>query len=209
MERLTNINNVSYGEYIANRVPNIQKVTEQLCYSTKNLNEMTNVELGILFDNITVILNMWVGDLYVGVPKETNIKNAFQLFFQQFYKILLKGKYSSNEKMKKLANKCLYKGVLYRYIGYCGVDGIDKPPIEPIYNDIWVSWSKQDVRNLPYLHNKFYGTKTLLICNTIERAGIDIAEYNKIFDIGRITGKEVEVVYPTLKDTIKSVDYIK
>ena len=47
MERLTNINNVSYGEYIANRVPNIQKVTEQLCYSTKNLNEMTNVELGI------------------------------------------------------------------------------------------------------------------------------------------------------------------
>ena len=74
--------------------------------------------------------------------------------------------------------------------------------VEPQYNNIYVSWSKQPQNH--YIENKLYGTMTLLTCKVDEPYyGIDLEAF------GVVRGQEAEVVFPTIKETITEVKYIR
>lgn len=101
-----------------------------------------------------------------------------------------------------IADKVLYRGSLYRYLGHGSAKCNTNNRIEPQFNNIYVSWSKNP-KNY-YIESKLYGTMTLLACKIDEPYyGIDL----EAFDV--IRGKEAEVVFPTIKETITEVRYIK
>ena len=114
---------------------------------------------------------------------------------------------------KEFLKNIKYNGKLYRYLGN-GNPINKKKIIEPIYNDIYVSWSKEEKNS--YIESKLYGKMILLYCDTSNKHfGIDLERfqefYNKTFKesfyISR--GNEREVVFPTIKETIYDIKYLR
>ena len=102
---------------------------------------------------------------------------------------------------KKFANDTLYHGTIYRYLGHCLENEIYDNIVEPEYNDIYVSWSKNPTNS--YIESKLYGTKTLLTCKIENNYyGIDLEAFCVV------RGNEAEVVFPTIKETITNIEYI-
>ena len=184
----------------------IKKITSQLDVAIKDMRKvkpkLSKNDIAILFNNITQVLAKWTGDTYVGCKKDDRLKDAFQIFFDKLYEFLLIYKDKC-----KLAEQLLYHGQLYRYLGHSSGSKDTDSKIEPKYNDIWVSWSKNDVRKISYLKSKLYGTKTILICETKYKMGIDLTGFDKVFETHLTRGEEAEVVYPTLEDTIIDIEY--
>ena len=190
-------------------VPDCHKIKEIVSQLDEAIKDMGKVkpklsknDIAILFNNITQVLAKWTGDTYIGCKKDDRLKEAFQTFFDELYEFLLLYKDKC-----KLARQLLYHGRLYRYLGHPSGSKDTDSKIEPEYNDIWVSWSKNDVRKNAYLKSKLYGTKTLLICETKDKMGIDLTGFDKVFGKNLTRGEEAEVVYPTIEDTIVDVIY--
>lgn len=148
----------------------------------------------IYYRCIDVISN-WVGCTYVGEKKHEIIRNAFQHFFQMFYRLLVFFKNESKEPIEiELANKGLYQGKLYRYLG-TNLNSRKKTKIIVEYNDIYVSWTKKD--HVDYLESKLHSNFIIISCEIKEPDyGIDLHNLG----IGR--DFEQEVVFPTIKELI-------
>lgn len=159
----------------------------------------------IFYDNVCQTLNYWTGHTYVGHKKSKSIQKAFQVFFETLYDFLLfcqREDKSFLHPLKDLADAALYRGTIYRYLGHCSVDNDMESKVEPEYNGIYVSWSKKS--NNHYIQSKLYGTKTLMTCLISEPYyGIDLEAF------GVVRGDEAEVVFPTLQDTLTSIEYIE
>ena len=159
----------------------------------------------IFSDNVCETLNYWTGRTYVGHKKGKSIQKAFQMFFEALYDFLLfcqKEDKSFLHPLKNLANDALYQGTIYRYLGHCSDDNDTESKVEPEYNGIYVSWSKKP--NNHYIQSKLYGTKTLMTCMISEPYyGIDLEGF------GIVRGGEAEVVFPTIKETITSIEYLE
>lgn len=159
----------------------------------------------IFYDNLCQTLNFWTGHTHVGHRKDKVLQKAFQTFFEALYDFLL---FCQNEDdsfrhaLRDLSNEALYQGTLYRYLGHSSEDFDIDSKVKPEYNSIYVSWSKNT--KIPYVENKLCGTMTLLTCN-VEKPnyGIDLEVF------GAVRGDEAEVIFPTIKDTITDVRYIK
>lgn len=164
-------------------------------------------EMCVLVQNISDALSMWTGSTYVGVKKDEKLELAYTTFFNAFYAVLT-CLLDVNENCRMIAQRMLYDGVLYRYLGHSSGAADCYSRVEPEYNNMWVSWSKDDVRKNPYLNSKLYGTKTLLICKTNHLQGIDLAGWDELFGTCIVRANESEVVYPTLKDAVYDVKYI-
>lgn len=164
-------------------------------------------DIKTLFDNISDALHKWTGSTYVGVKKNKKLENAYKTFFDAFYKLLTCFA-QADEKYRKIADRILFNGTLYRYLGHSSCDKEYDSRIEPKYNGVWVSWSKDDVRSIPYLNMKLYGTKTLLICETGNPKGIDLSGWDEIFNTNIVRPSESEVVYPTIKESMINVIYL-
>lgn len=160
-----------------------------------------------LFDNISDALHKWTGSTYVGVKKDKKLENAYKTFFDAFYK-LLTCFVQADEKYRKIADRILFNGTLYRYLGHSSGDNEYCSPVEPEYNGIWVSWSKDDVRDIPYFNTKLYGVKTFLVCETGKLKGIDLSGWDALFDTNIVRPSESEVVYPTIKESMVDVIYL-
>ena len=141
------------------------------------------------------MISNWVGCTYVGVKKHEMIRNAFQHFFQNFYRMLLFFKNESNESIEiEFANKGLYRGKLYRYLGTC-LNCRKKSKIIVDYNDIYVSWTKKE--RVDYLASKLHSNYIIISCEIKDPDyGIDLHNLG----IGR--DFEQEVVFPTIKELI-------
>ena len=114
--------------------------------------------------------------------------------------IYFKNDESASNKEKKFANKCLFRGKVYRYLGHNESQGKHKK-IKPKYNEIYVSWSK--LNKIPYIESKLYGWMTLISCEIEEPFyGIDL----DALDISR--PHEKEVVFPTIEKLISDIKYI-
>ena len=151
-----------------------------------------------LANDLREVCCFWTGSTYVGSPKADPIKMAFQTFFQELMQLLLFMKDSGLPFEERVANAMLYRGTVYRYLG-------KKYPsaevVEPCYDGIYVSWSKQDGNS--YLLSKLYGPVTKLTCEIAEPMyGIDL----DILECSR--GNEREVVFPTYRQCVAEIQYI-
>lgn len=161
--------------------------------SSKRLPAML-LELG---DDIGDICRFWTGSTYVGTPKKEEIKNAFQLFFEELMALLLSMKDSKLNFEKRVANAMLYRGTVYRYLGH---NYLTDEVIVPVYDRVYVSWNKEDEN--AYLLSKLYGPVTKMTCVITEPLyGINLEI------LGCCRGTEHEVVFPTIEKCITEVEY--
>ena len=146
----------------------------------------------IMYNKCKDVIQNWVGYTYVGEQKHEIIRNAFQHFFQMFYRLLLFFKNESDESIEiELAHKGLYQGKLYRYLG-TSLNSRKKSKIIVEYNDIYVSWTKKE--HVDYLESKLHSNFIIISCEIKELDyGIDLHNLG----IGREF--EQEVVFPTIK----------
>ena len=200
---MNKVNFSVWDNEVAKNVKEIYRVTDQIKNIDKRLktNGVTYDTFQALCINICETLNFWTGHTYVGRRKQPQVQKAFQAFFEALYAFLFICRDLDNSTLQDLANKSLYRGVLYRYLGHDSLgDNIDSK-VEPEYNNIYVSWSKKPQHH--YIESKLYGTMTLLTCEVREpHYGIDLNVF------GVVRGAEVEVVFPTFADAIKNIEYI-
>ena len=165
--------------------------------------KLGSYKCNILSENIEAVLKYWTGCTYVGCKKDKIIQKAFQSFFINLYNFLMTCKTEENilfAPYKEFANRALYQGKIYRYLGHGDDDKEYETKVAPIYNDIYVSWSKKAENS--YLQSKLYGPKTLLTCEiTDDYYGIDLDVF------GVVKGDEAEVVFPTIKELITDIKY--
>ncbi len=144
--------------------------------------------------------------LHRNPKKQKQIQEAFQEFFTELMRLLIAiqdGSLKAIEKELSFADSLLYRGIIYRYLGNGNPSKQIRKPIEPKYNDIYVSWSTKEELT-PYMSTKLYGTKTLLIANIAKDYGINLEYFNLVRQ-----ENENEVVYPTNKEAIVGIKYIK
>lgn len=200
---MNKVNFSTWNLEVDKNVKEIYRVTDQIRNIGKRLkiNDVTYDAFQTLYRNICVTLNFWTGHTYVGQRKQSQVQKAFQLLFEALYAFLLICRDLDNSTLQDLANESLYRGVVYRYLGHGSVKENIYSKVEPQYNDIFVSWSKQPQNH--YIESKLYGTMTLLTCEVSEpHYGIDL----NAFDVVR--GEETEVIFPTLADAITNIEYI-
>lgn len=137
----------------------------------------------------------WVGKTSVGIPKNAVIQEAFQSFWESVLELMLdieNRKADYCEDVHPLAD-CAFQGKIYRFINTKNIK----------HNGIYVSWSKSD-EFTPYMREKLGIRNTYLItAETGRDIGIDLEE------LGVSRPHEREVVFPTSKDTIVSIEKIK
>lgn len=209
MERRKNMISVDlsslFFDQIEEMVKGIDEVTSNMSrYYEYRENHIFNEFLfEDLYEDICEVLNCWVGKTSIGRKKEKILELSFQNFFINFTKLLIYFKnnaLASNEE-GELSNKCLFRGKAYRYLGHNESQGKNKK-IKPIYNEIYVSWSK--LNKIPYIESKLRGWMTLISCEIEEPFyGIDL----DALDISR--PHEKEVVFPTIEKLISDIKYIK
>lgn len=162
--------------------------------------------------HIMAVLSKWTGETWIGHKKDKRTETVFQNFFETLVGLI--GYINFFEKMisdteKEFANMTVYNGVLYRYLGSCSP--CNKESVEIEYNNIYVSWSKNDLND--YIESKLYGPLLWIKAQTapfefaIDLEGVD-KFYQKITgeNKGVVRGNEREVVYPTKRDCILEVE---
>ncbi len=181
----------------------VYQVSSQIKSAGKKLcnKDLCEIDYQMLADNILRTLNYWTGKTYVGIEKDKTVRKAFQSFFTQLYSFLMICRDSNIKELQKFAKRALYQGVLYRYLGHGDVSEDCDSRVEPQYNDIYVSWSKNSENS--YIESKLYGVITLIECEVSGNYyGIDLGAF------GVVRGNEAEVVFPTIKETVKDISYI-
>ena len=166
-----------------------------------------------LTSNIITVINNWTGSTYIGVKKKKELEKAFQAFFIALLELLLEIKKSDYTEFHFIADKILYRGKAYRYLGYPSPEDCNKG-IEPTFNDIYVSWSKEHKNS--YIESKLYGTMTIISADIIiPYYGIDLEGMGQVLsklsneNYKMTRGDEREVVFPTIKECITEVNYIE
>lgn len=189
------------------------KISCQLRVAPKYIKGMSKDQKKILFSNIIKAVSYWTGSTYVGYRKEPELEKAYQDFFKALYDFILSFRTMRKSVYRKCADMILYQGTVFRYLGHVFEENnIDK--VEPIYNDIYVSWSKESPNY--YIESKLYGTMTWISAEIKEPYfGIDLEGLEKsiyrLVGIKRILtrGNEREVVFPTIKECITEIKYIE
>lgn len=182
----------------------VDKIVKGITEATKNIisyyshSKTTKQKLIELLEDVYKICKFWTGNSYVGCPKRDAVRNAFQLFFEELMKLLLLMKDSKKTCERNVSNTLLYRGKIYRYLGskYKA-----NTKVEPIYDNIYVSWSKEPENH--YMLSKLCGTVTWLACEiTAPHYGIDLDRF------GCSPANEHEVVFPTIENCITEIKYI-
>jgi hypothetical protein len=178
-------------------------IVQGIAEATKNIasyrrNSSSSKALLELGEDMGVICDFWTGKTYGGSSKSKVIKEAFQGFFTELMQLLLEMKESQNDYEVRVAKAMLYTGKVYRYLGKSLPN---KKVVVPVYDDIYVSWSK--CPNNDYLLSKLYGPVTWLSCEIVApQYGIDLGA------IGASRANEHEVVFPTIEKCITEIKYI-
>ncbi len=157
-------------------------------------------------DHIGRAVELWAGHTYIGIRKQKQIQEVFQEFYTELMRLLIairEGSLEATEKELFFANSLLYRGTIYRYLGNGNPCKKIRKPIEPSYDNIYVSWSTKEELT-PYMNTKLCGVKTLLTANITKDYGINLEYFNLVQQ-----ENENEVVYPTNKEAIVGIKYIK
>lgn len=142
-------------------------------------NDISNEEFSVLLNNVYETLKYWTGHTYIGQHKKKDIQKAYQTFFEALYDFLFVCRELGNPVLKSFVDEALYRGLLFRYLGYGFVEKNADKRVEPQYNNIYVTWSKQPKNH--YIESKLYGTMTLLTCKIDEPYyGIDLEAFGVV-----------------------------
>ena len=186
-----------WGDDVEQIVKGITEVTNnvKIYHALPNVSRKMFMEL---CKDIGEIRSFWTGHTYIGCPKNEAVKIAFQSFFEELMRLLLDMKNSRKSYETRVASKCLYRGKVYRYLGN---DHPTDAVVRPIYDSIYVSWSKEPKND--YLLSKLYGTITWMSCEiNAPFYGIDLDA------LGCSRANEHEVVFPTIEECITEIKYI-
>lgn len=196
-----NIDSLFADEY-KEIVLEVNKATENIKEYIKNNNHNTKEGLIRVLTDAKDVCDFWVGRTYVGQVKREDIKHGFQDFYSMLIKMLLLCKTNKNQCENNVANALLYQGKVYRYLGHGVPSCCRDKTIEPEYDGIYVSWSKESKIN--YIESKLYGKMTYLEAEIKSPYfGIDLENF------GSSRSFEREVVFPTLKDCVTNIKYIR
>lgn len=178
-------------------VKGVSEATNNIVLYRKSRN-ISEVMFEALLEDITVICCFWTGNTYIGCAKESVVKNAFQSFFEELMNLLLVMKSSNRDYEATFADKLLYRGKIYRYLGNASPsDDI----VKPVFDGVYVSWDKEPENW--YITSKLYGTITWLSCEiSAPFYGIDLD------NLGCLRANEHEVVFPTIEKCITEIKYI-
>lgn len=166
-----------------------------------------------LMQNIAVVLDYWTGATYVGDKKKSQLVKAFQAFFKALYDFIIECRRNDRYFNIKRSEEILYRGPIYRYLGHRIDDIPDNSIIEPIYNDIYVSWSKNqhDIN----IEKKLRYPMTWMAAEIKEPDyGLDLVGLSKaISELADVKHRmaitdEREVVFPTKSECITEIKYI-
>lgn len=196
---------IELNEWGDDEIHNSAEITlaaDQIRFSYKKLQErrcISRSDEDAYQRNVDTVLKYWVGNTYVGKRKSDRMKQTFQAFFDSLYDLLIFYKEHGDSDERKVANERLYAGTLYRYLGHSTTDDPqDNDIVQPVYGEIWVSWSKNKQNHR--LENKLRRPITRITCETKELYGIDLS----ICGIGN----EAEVVYPTFENCHTGTEYL-
>lgn len=196
-----NLRNLCADEY-QKIIFEVDKVTNNIKNYIKNNNQNTKEFFIQVLSEVEEVCNCWTGKTYVGQSKRQDLKNAYQDFFSNLMKMLLLCKTNNNQCENAAAKALLYQGKVYRYLGYGFSSSRKKKVIKPDYDSVYVSWSKEPKNG--YIESKLYGEMTWIEAEIKSPYfGIDLE------NMGISRGKEREVVFPTLKDCITNIKYIR
>lgn len=170
-----------------------------------------------LMQELAYSFSKWSGNTYVGKENDEELKMVYQDFFENIYLLidsLEKNKHKIMNIEAKFINSIKYNGKVYRYLGYGdSTDKKRKQYIKPVYNDVYVSWSKNEENQ--YLESKLYGKITKLYCEIPnEKYGLDLEKFQDFinssfaceFYISK--GTEREVIFPTIEEYIYEIKYV-
>lgn len=181
----------------SNIIKGIGEATNNIVNYRHSLN-VTEKRFCELIEDVQAVCDFWTRNTYVGVPKETAEKEAFQKFFSELMQLLLEMKKSGTIFERRIAANMLYTGKVYRYLGN---KFQPEKIVKPSYDNIYVSWSKHPQND--YIESKLGGNITWLSCAiTAPRYGIDLEA------IKSSRGNEAEVVFPTIKECVTEIRYI-
>ena len=196
-----NLDNLFADEY-EKIIFEVNKATDNIKNYITNNNRNTKESFLQVLSDVEEVCNCWTGKTYVGQSKRQDLKNAYQDFFSNLMKMLLLCKTNKNPCENKVAEALLYQGKIYRYLGYYSAHDYRKGAIVPEYDGIYVSWSKEPKSS--YIESKLYGKITWIEAEIKPPYfGIDLEA------IGSSRGNEKEVVFPTLKDCVTNIKYIR
>lgn len=189
------------------------RISCQLRTASKHIKGMTIDQATILFSNIIHAVNYWTGSTYVGSKKKPGLEKAYQAFFKALYDFILSFRTMDKPIFHECADMILYQGTVYRYLGHHSGDE-NKEKIEPTYNDIYVSWSKEPENS--HIESKLYGTMTWMSADIqepfygIDLEGLEEAIYQLVgIECSLTRGNEREVVFPTVEECITEIKYIE
>lgn len=186
-----------------NNIDKIFVISGYIKKFNKTLPNIFNLsDFNILLRNIENVLLYWVGSTYVGKKKKERVKKAFQQFFENMYEFFWKLQDCSIKEYSDFAKNVFYQGKVYRYLGHGNsCDNEINNYVTPIYDGIYVSWSKNN--HSDYLESKLYGNITFLECDIKDTFyGIDL----DFLGVGR--PNEAEVIFPTIKECITGITYL-
>lgn len=183
-------------------IQEIQKANNNFFEYMKLENNKSKKDFHSVVVGIKEVCKFWCGKTYLGEKKSKDIENAFQCFFKNFMDFLMDCKISKHSYKRKFAATVLYQGKIYRYLGYGISSNRKKKAIEPNYDGVYVSWSKEPQNS--YIESKLYGEMTWIEAEIKSPYfGIDLETMESS------VGNEKEVVFPTLKDCVTNIKYIR
>ncbi len=170
-----------------NMVDIIDKTTQQISTLIDHDLFFDSIRTSNVKSNIKKVMSFWI-NLEIGQKKEKVLNDSFQSFYSNLLKLII----------KKRKFKYLYQGTIYRYLG--NFPNSDNLLNKVEYNNIYASWSKNKnvIKCLDYKLHAPYIKLTAVICN--DNYGIDLEKF------GIYKNNEQEVVFPTIKDTIKKIE---
>lgn len=171
------------------------------------------------FDDLCLIIAdviaQWCGNTYVGQEKHPIIRDLFQHFYENLAELVATIRLNPEKVIKderKLAQSLIYTGDIYRYLGHSSLSDC-KEIVEPQYNKIYVSWSKESGDS--YLLSKLYGPITLVQGKIRDSEfGLDLEGFTEFYH-NRVENKfmiarpnEHEVVFPTIEKNTVKIEYL-
>ena len=184
----------------------IEQLVEGIKEATLNTQNYNDIKkLSELISDWETVISCWTGKTYIGAAKDIDLANAYHIFFSAMMEKLILFKNSKHIRERDVANRFLYQGTVYRYLGYdCDTyHQLSKPQefIQPIFDNIYVAWSQNKENN--EVEKELYGPKTHLTCEIKgTQYGIQLSK------AGLSKTNEYEVVFPTIKNCITEIKYI-
>lgn len=194
----------------------ILRINESIKYlgeyiERRKIGSYNKIEFRKVLQEIAFVMREWARKTYVGEEKTEEIKEIFQNFYVRLrwlVDLLIAEKSKLKRLEKQFIKSIVYRGKIYRYLGTN--TPYNKAVLEIHFNDIYVSWSKNEKNS--YFESKLSGVVKKLYCNIPENNyGFDLCRFQRFYNVtfmencDILNPTEQEVVFPTIKELVYKI----